>query len=59
MSEINEDNCVLDEKELMCVKSMLSHVSDYFKIHKSFGEKLFQKINKLNDMAKDKTNELR
>jgi hypothetical protein len=62
MSEkINEDNCILDEDELFTIGNAFGWVEqntvDKDGAYRKELEKIIQKITKLNDLAKDRTNE--
>lgn len=58
--EINEDNCVLSEGEMRLIDECFREFSDDFlqqRIRNHFKhtlDELFQKIKKLNEMAKEK-----
>lgn len=62
MTEINEDNCVLSKFELEIIDKMLESNREQVgnpgfglkEMSDSFLSNLFQKIKKLNDMAKEK-----
>ncbi len=53
--EINEDNCVLDEQELYIIDNCLDKLrADFLQSSTYQVNKIFLKINKLNDMAKER-----
>lgn len=66
MSEINEDNCVLSEEDILLIKNYFVVARECLKSQdssdgivtgntvKNNQNKIFQKITKLNDLAKEK-----